>query len=218
MKVSHACIDLVKEMEGCKLTAYLDTLAAPPVWTVGFGHTGPDVYEGRTMTQQEAEDTLLDRLNNEYAPGVERALAGAPVTQAQFDAFVSFAYNVGIGGFTRSSVLSHHRAGHYEAAANAFRLWNKAGGKVVKGLTRRREAERKLYLSKAAASPPEPTMPGVAVQPIGAAIAEHFRANRVLQAALKAEGGDYDPGPIDGRFGKRSNAALDAYLETHPQS
>lgn len=215
MKVSQACVDLVKAMEGCRLTAYLDTLAEPDVWTIGYGHTGPDVYEGRTMTQREADDTLLDRLNNEYAPGVERALAGVATTQAQFDAFVSFAYNVGVGGFAGSSVLRQHKAGNYQAAADAFRMWNKAGGTIWPGLVRRREAERALYLSQTA----EPTKPAKPIKPpraVESAIKAFNKAAVRLQTRLKEEG-FYD-GELDADFGKGSRDALLAYLrQYHPK-
>lgn len=207
MKASQSCVALIKEMEGCRLTAYLDTLAEPDVWTIGYGHTGPDVYPGRVITQQKADALLLDRLNREYGPGVERALAGAPTTQAQFDAFVSFAYNVGVGGFARSSVLRHHRDGDHQAAADAFRKWNQAGGRVWPGLVRRREAERALYLSQpASGKPPLRTEQ---------AIRAFKKATLRLQKNLKGAG--FDPGPIDGLYGRRTESALAAYLERfHP--
>lgn len=221
MKVSQACVDLIKEMEGCRLVAYLDTLAEPDVWTIGYGHTGPDVYRGRVMTQREAEDTLLDRLNHEYGPQVERMLNGAPTTQAQFDAMVSLTYNIGPGGpdeerrgFYDSSIRREHIAGNYQAAADAFLLYNKAGKNVYRGLERRRAAERALYLS---ASPPaKPGRPAKPVKPplkAEQAIKAYNKAALRTQKELQKLG--FYKGRLDGDFGEGSRAALLAYLRKH---
>lgn len=200
MRVSRACVDLIQDMEGCELTAYLDRLADPPVWTIGYGHTGPDVYEGRTITKDEAGEILLSRLRDEFAPGVERAIAGAATTQPQFDAMVSLAYNIGVGAFERSSVARHHRNGAHLAAADAFRLWNKAGGKVWNGLVRRREAERALYLSEV---------------PATASVTAYDREQcaREMQAALQKAG--LYAGEIDGRWGRQSRAAYARFDPSH---
>src|SRR5690349_4997661 len=125
MKTSAAGLELIRRNEGCRLTAYLDTIANPAVWTIGYGSTGPGVYQGLTITQQQADQILVDRLAHEFEPGVLSALQGAPVSQPQFDAMVSLAWNIGVGGFGKSSVARYHRAGNYQAAADAFRLWNK---------------------------------------------------------------------------------------------
>ena len=165
MKTSAAGIGLIKRNEGCRLTAYLDTIANPPRWTIGYGETGNYVYEGLRYTQDQADMGLARRLASEFEPGVMAALGGAPVTQAQFDALVSLEWNIGVGrvddpetpqnerkGLKGSSVIRYHRAGDYQAAADAFRPWNKADGKVIPALVRRREEERALYLS----APPSP--------------------------------------------------------------
>lgn len=146
MKTSLTGINLIKKNEGCVLTAYLDRLASPSVWTIGYGETGDYVYQGLVYTQEEAEEGLLRRLANEFEPGVMKAIGDALTIQSQFDAMISLEWNIGVGRFARSSVARYHRTGNYKAAANAFRLWNKAGGRVLEGLVRRREEERQLYL------------------------------------------------------------------------
>ena len=142
MNVSPAGRELIERNEGCRLEAYQDIVG---VWTIGYGHI-EGVYEGQTITQEEADQMLSDDLDNNYGPKVEAALDGADTTQGQFDAMVSLAYNVGTGGFAKSTVCQLHKEGDYEGAADAFLMWNKAGGRVVAGLVRRRTEERQVYL------------------------------------------------------------------------
>jgi lysozyme len=142
--ISDAGIALIKRNEGCRLTAYRDVVN---VLTIGWGHTGPDVYEGMTITQEQADQMLVSRLANEFLPGVLAAINGAPVTQNQLDAMTSLAWNIGVRAFTSSTVVRMHKAGDYVAAAEAFNLWVKAGGRVYAGLVRRRQEEAELYLS-----------------------------------------------------------------------
>lgn len=144
MRINQRGIDLIKSFEGLRLKAYQDSVG---VWTIGFGQTGPDIKEGLTITPQTAEDMLHDALRS-FEEGVSKSLGGAPTTDNQFAAMVSLAYNIGVGAFKSSSVLRYHRDSNSGRAAASFKLWNKAGGKVLAGLTRRREAERDLYLSK----------------------------------------------------------------------
>jgi lysozyme len=142
MRTSSAGLALIKTFEGCRLLAYRDVVG---VWTIGYGST-KDVHPAQRITQAQAEALLVDRLAEEFEPGVLAAVAHAPTTQPQFDAMVSLAYNIGVGAFGGSSVARLHRLGHHEQAADAFLLWNRAGGRVVTALTRRRAAERVLYL------------------------------------------------------------------------
>ncbi len=144
MHVSAAGRELIGRNEGDKLAAYRDSVG---VWTIGKGDTGPDVVEGLTITQDESDTRFANRLAREFEPAVSKAIGDAPTTQGQFDAMVSLSYNIGTGGFAKSSVCRLHKAGDYEGAANAFALWNKAGGRVLAGLTRRRQEEADLYLS-----------------------------------------------------------------------
>lgn len=143
MTVSDEGLDLIKSFEGCRLTAYRD---AAGVWTIGYGHTGPDVVPGGTITQQEA-DALLQADVNRFASGVE-ALVEVPMTQEQFDALVSFAYNIGLSAFGQSTLLRLLNAEDYDGAANQFQRWVHGGGKVLPGLVRRREAEAELFRTK----------------------------------------------------------------------
>lgn len=143
MRTSKKGIQVIKEFEGCRLKAYADIVG---VWTIGYGFT-KDVKPGDVMTQAECEERLLEELRS-YEQAVHEA-TGGKYTQNQFDAMVSLAWNIGIGGVRKSSVVKAHNRGDYQAAARAFGLWNKAGGKEVAGLTRRRSAESVLYLTPA---------------------------------------------------------------------
>lgn len=137
---SSACISLIKEFEGCKLIAYLDSVGVP---TIGYGHTR-GVQLGQQVTQDEADSFLAEDVA-EHAEGVLRLLL-KPVTQGQFDALVSFAFNLGVGALKRSTLLRKVNDGD-ESAAEEFAKWVFAGGKVLKGLQRRRAAEMALFLS-----------------------------------------------------------------------
>lgn len=146
MHVSPIGRALIERNEGCRLHTYRDVVG---VLTIGYGCTGPAVHDGMTITQAEADKMLSDRLAHEFEPGVLRAIAGAPTTQNQFDAMVSLAFNIGLGAFARSTVCRKHHDGDHAGAAQAFLSWNKAGGRVLGTLLRRRNEERLLYLGKA---------------------------------------------------------------------
>lgn len=133
-------LDLIKSFEGCKLTAYV---CPAGVLTIGYGSTGPHVKRGMTITQAEAERLLRDDLTR-FEAAVEKATAGH-ATANQFDALVSFAFNVGIEALRTSTLLRKHNEGDYAGAKAQFGRWNKGGGRVLAGLTRRRSAEATLY-------------------------------------------------------------------------
>ena len=114
------------------------------VWTIGYGTTGPDVGPATVWTHAEAKERSARDIAK-FANGVEHALGGSPATAAQFAAMVSLAYNIGLGAFSKSTLLKRHKAKQYDAAAREFLRWNRGGGKVLAGLTRRREAEAGLY-------------------------------------------------------------------------
>ena len=141
MKVSEKGLAFIREWEGCELKAYKD---GGGVWTIGVGHTGPDVKPGMTITQFEADELL--RLDVEDHD-ISRFLGDVPTSQNQFDAMSSLAFNIGLERFRNSTVLKRHKLGNKMGAANAFLLWHFDNGKPVKGLMRRREAERKVYLA-----------------------------------------------------------------------
>jgi GH24 family phage-related lysozyme (muramidase) len=140
---------LLHHFESCRLEAYR---CPAGVWTIGWGNTfyadGRPVRQGDRITQAEA-DALFSLIVRQFEDGVARAAKAG--TSAQFGAMVALAYNIGLAAFRRSSVLTRHNAGDFSGAADAFRMWNRAGGKVLAGLTRRREAEMLLYLGQLAA-------------------------------------------------------------------
>jgi lysozyme len=145
------CIKLVQEFEGCakkradgSIEAYPDPASGGDPWTIGWGTTGPDVKKGVVWTQKQCDDRFTSHLG-EFGEKVAKILGGSPTTQNQFDAMVSFAYNLGPGNLSSSTLLKKHKAGDYKGAAAEFAKWNKAGGKVMTGLTRRRAAEAALY-------------------------------------------------------------------------
>ncbi|WP_426762560.1 lysozyme [Hafnia paralvei] len=146
MRASENGINLIKKFEGCRLTAYQDSVG---VWTIGYGWTQPvdgkPVGKGMTITQQKADD-LLKQGVIQYEAGVY-GLVTVQLNQNQYDALVDFAYNLGVNALKGSTLLKKLNAGDYAGAANEFTKWNKAGGKELAGLTRRREAEKSLFLS-----------------------------------------------------------------------
>lgn len=146
MQTSEKGIALIKEFEGCRLTAYQDSVG---VWTIGYGWTQPvdgkPIRAGMTIKQETAERLLKTGLVS-YESDVSR-LVKVGLNQDQFDALVSFTYNLGARSLSTSTLLRKLNAGDYAGAADEFLRWNKAGGKVLNGLTRRREAERALFLS-----------------------------------------------------------------------
>lgn len=146
MQTSDKGIALIKQFEGCKLTAYQDSVG---VWTIGYGWTHPvdgkPIRAGMTIKQETAERLLKTGLVS-YESDVSR-LVKVGLTQGQFDALVSFAYNVGSRALSTSTLLKKLNAGDIKGAADEFLRWNKSGGKVMPGLTNRRKAERALFLS-----------------------------------------------------------------------
>jgi len=147
MSVNKATIDLIKAFEGCRLTAYQDIAG---IWTIGYGTTaaadlGIVPCKGLSITQDRADDLL--RLGIDKFAATVDALIIANVNANEFGACVSLAYNIGPTAFAKSTVLRELNAGNKDKAAAAFQMWNKAGGVVSKGLVRRREAERQLFLT-----------------------------------------------------------------------
>ena len=144
-QVSREGVELIKRFEGLELQSYQDVAG---IWTVGYGHTGPEVGPGMVITEGQAEALLIEDLER-FERGVSSAVT-APITQTQFDALVSLAYNIGVSGFSRSTAVKRLNKGDVEGAAEAITWWNKAtinGRKQpVLGLTRRRAAEAALFL------------------------------------------------------------------------
>jgi len=142
MKISQEGIALIKVFEGCKLESYL---CAAGVWTIGYGHTKM-VEEGQEITQEEADNILLNDLEI-YEEAVLKAVE-VPLHQHQFDALVSWTFNLGGANLNASTMLKVINKGEYEDVPAQIKRWNKAGGKVLQGLIRRREAEALLFEGK----------------------------------------------------------------------
>jgi len=139
---SDAGLALTKSFEGLRLESYQDVGG---VWTVGYGHTGPDLLAGMKISQADADALLRSDLAAAVAC-VNRAVT-QEISQPQFDALVDFCFNVGQGNLLKSSLLRYVNLGEFESAAAQFLLWVNAGGKRVEGLVRRRQAERAMFLA-----------------------------------------------------------------------
>ena len=158
MTPGSSCVALVQQFEGCAkrqadgtVTAYPDPGTGGDPWTIGWGSTGLDIKPGLVWTQQQCDDRL-DQDITSFAARVTDAIGAAPTSQHQFDAMVSFAYNVGIGNLASSTLLKRHKAGDFAGAQQQFAMWNKAAGKILPGLVRRRAAEAGMAATSFSAS------------------------------------------------------------------
>ena len=142
MHTSDKGFELIKKFEGCELKAYQDSVG---VWTIGYGHT-KGVEEDQEITQDEAEDMLASELD-EYE-GYIRDMVECDLEQCQFDALVAWVYNLGPTNLRSSTMLKRLNANDLDDVPAQIRRWNKAGGKVLAGLTRRREAEAVMFQNK----------------------------------------------------------------------
>ena len=158
MHVSPRGRAIIKQFEGFRADAYQDVVG---VWTIGYGFTR-GVQPGQHMTPAQADARLITELLG-YEQAVLSGCTLAP-NQNQFDAMCSLAWNIGVGGFLRSTVLKAHNQGDAQSASRAFGLWNRAGGREWAGLTRRRAAEAALYLEPALA-PAQPAAPPPIARP-----------------------------------------------------
>jgi len=153
-QINDAALNLIKEFEEFRPDAYLDPVG---IVTIGYGTTaaagvGIAPKMGMRITEADATEYLMRavaKFGGHIAPAITR-----PTNDNQWGAMVSLAYNIGPGAFNKSSVVRRFNAGDVQGAADAFMMWDKAGGKVLRGLVRRRDAERKLFLK-----PVDPTLP-----------------------------------------------------------
>lgn len=147
MRISEKGLAMIEKFEGCLLKA---SNKLDGVWTIGYGQTGryygKRVRRGMTTTKAEAHAWLRDHSIKTYEDAVTQAVK-VPLNQHQFDALVSFAYNVGVGALKQSTALRKLNAGDYAGAADALTMWTKCNGKVLAGLVRRRKEERALFLT-----------------------------------------------------------------------
>lgn len=142
MTALEIAIEIIKKFEGCRLKAYKDWVG---VWTIGYGET-EGVTEGMIWTQEEAEARLKASVTRYLVNVLTKCPQLNLETPSRVAACVSLAYNIGISGFSISSVCRKTKMKDYQGAADSFLLWNKAGGKVDKILTLRRKKERDIYL------------------------------------------------------------------------
>jgi lysozyme len=141
METSQNGIELIKEFEGRRLVAYQDSVG---VWTIGYGHT-KDVWEERLIIKSTADRLLAEDLA-EFEKYVDN-LVEVPLTQNQFDALVAWTFNLGPTNLSESTLLKKLNAGDYGSVPDEMQRWNKAGGKVLEGLVRRRKAEAELFIA-----------------------------------------------------------------------
>jgi lysozyme len=133
-------LSLTEQFEGFRLTAYQDQVG---VWTIGYGHTGPDVTPGQTITMAEAQALLAQDVSS--AAGCVNTVVAVKLTQQEFDALVDFVFNLGTGAFKGSTMLRDLNGEDFTSAAAQFDFWDRAGGAIVAGLLRRRQAEAALF-------------------------------------------------------------------------
>jgi lysozyme len=139
-KYSDAGMALTKSFEGLRLTAYQDVAG---IWTIGYGHVGPAILAGMTISEADAEALLRADLAD--AVGCVNRAVRVTITQNQFDAMVDFCFNAGRGNFLQSTLLRKVNLKDFAGAAVQFGLWVHAGGEVVSGLVRRRKAEAAVF-------------------------------------------------------------------------
>ena len=141
MIYSKTGLELTEQFEGCRLVAYQDSKG---VWTICYGHTGPDVYLGQVITQEQAQALLQQDVQTAVACVNQNVRV--PLTQNEFDALVDFTFNEGTNAFKESALLKDLNVGTYAAAAAQFSLWVNAGGHRLPGLVERRQAEHDLFV------------------------------------------------------------------------
>jgi len=142
MYISEEGVALIKKFEGCELTSYKDSVG---VWTIGYGHT-KGIKRGMLITQVEATQMLEDELV-EYCDYISD-MVKVDLQQNEFDALVAWVYNLGPTNLASSTLLKELNAGNYSLVPHEIKRWNKAGGQVLTGLIRRREAEALLFQGK----------------------------------------------------------------------
>jgi lysozyme len=143
MKLNQKGLDLIKQFEGCRLVSYPDPATGGKPWTIGYGHTGSDITMGISWTQEQAD---LQLLNDATSAGnqIKKCLS-LDLNDNQFSALISLVFNIGIGNFKSSTLLKALNAGGFKEAASQFLVWDKAAGRVMAGLTKRRKAEKLLF-------------------------------------------------------------------------
>lgn len=185
MKTSDSGVALIKAHEGLRLEAYPDIGYGWDRATIGYGHTSqagpPAVTRGMKITAADA-DAILRADLVKFEQAVAKAVK-VPLTQSQFDALVSFTFNLGPGNLGKSTLLRKLNAGDYAGAAAEFPKWNKSNGKVLAGLTRRRADEQALFLSSAPERPVLPKNPPAVPEQT---VAQNITATAIIVALIIA--------------------------------
>lgn len=167
MQTSDRGIALIRAHESLRLEAYPDPGKGWAIPTIGYGHTSaagpPTVARGMRITASQAEAILRRDLTGFEAH--VRSLIHVPLTQPQFDALVSWTFNLGPGNLEKSTLRRKLNMGDYQGAADQFTVWNKSNGKVLPGLVKRRAAERALFLSGIEPPAPKPVLPPMPAAP-----------------------------------------------------
>jgi lysozyme len=144
MEYTKNGLHLTEHFEGCRLSAYPDPGSGGDPWTIGYGHTGPEVHPGLVITLEQAEQYLMEDVQKAAAD--VNARVKIELTQDEFNALVDFAFNCGCGNLNNSTLLKKLNAGDIQGAAEEFLKWDMAAGKHLAGLAKRREAEKELFL------------------------------------------------------------------------
>ena len=139
MKISEDGLELIKKFEGCETSAYQDSVG---VWTIGFGHT-KDVEEGQTCSIEDAESMLTDEMD-EYE-GYINNMVKVDLQQHEFDSLVAWVYNLGPTNLGESTMLKVLNGGQFDRVPNEMNRWTRAGGEILEGLVRRRQAESLMF-------------------------------------------------------------------------
>jgi lysozyme len=177
--ISERGLAIIREFEGLRLKAYPDPASGGDPWTIGYGHT-LDVEPGDTCTLEEAEQWLLDDCADAEVAILRHVKV--PLSQGQLDALISFVFNLGAGNFAKSTLLRKLNAGDYVGAWQEFPRWNKAAGKVMPGLSRRRAAEAKLF-----AQSTEKPIDGVSEKPTQLPTPEHMSETSVQMSPVQEQ-------------------------------
>ena len=139
MKISEDGLELIKKFEGCETTAYQDSVG---VWTIGFGHT-KGVEEGQTCSIEDAASMLADEMD-EYE-GYINNMVKVDLQQHEFDALVAWVYNLGPTNLGESTMLKVLNGGQFDRVPDEMNRWTRAGGEILEGLVRRRQAESLMF-------------------------------------------------------------------------
>lgn len=210
MKISQKGIDLIKEFEGCHLTSYQDAVG---VWTIGYGIvsadktvTGTTIKKGMKISQETADRWLVECLDKKYAPKVMKYDPIYHWNQNQFDAMMSFCYNIGsIDQLTDSGRRS------VKTIAEKMLLYDKAGGRVLAGLTRRRKAEHALFVEPVDNSYPGrfPTLPRRGYFKYGDGIYSYTSLTNDIKRVQKIVNWVMDFHlTVDGKYGEKTDKAV----------